>query len=299
MNSSILKLKFKEFVFPKVLHFLGYNLYHQIKFNYRQIFINGTLPTRLNLKNPGSFSEKLCWSKKNIDYRQFNKYVDKFIVRDIVREKIGDEYLIPIVDNIEEINNFDLSLLPEKFVAKANHGSGWNLICHDKKRLKEKDVKRLFNVWLNSDYSLLSSENEYKDIKPSIVIEKYLENDNENPLYDYKFFCFNGEPTFIQLDIDRFTNHKRNFYDLDWNLQEFTIGHKRDVKNDYKRPGKLNEMIEIARILSEDFKFVRIDLYFYKNQIYFGEITFHPEAGFTIFMPHKYDKELGSNLKFN
>jgi hypothetical protein len=133
------------------------------------------------------------------------------------------------------------------------------------------------------------------NLKPRLICEKYLENTAEKSLYDYKIFCFGGEPEYIQVDIDRCKKHCRNFYDRDWQLQPFSFAYKKaDKKID--KPERLSEMLEIARKLSEGYDFLRVDLFYYEDEIFFGELTFHPGGGCEFITPYHYDKKLGDLL---
>lgn len=266
-------------------HFFYY--YHHLK--------KGQIPKILNLKNPATFNEKTIWLKINQRYVNAHIIADKVLVKDFVKQKIGEKYLIPNITVFDNASQIEIDKLPSSFVLKANHGSGWNVICAEKKKCDHIDIISKLNKWLNTNYYDISKEYQYRDIVPKIICETYLENSKENPLVDYKIFCFSGKPMFIQVDHDRFTNHTRNFYDVKWNLMPFTNLYPLGKKQ-LSRPKGLDEALFIAEKLSSDFKFVRIDLYFHKKMVYFGEITFHHEGGFGPFMPPEYDKILGEYI---
>ena len=199
-------------------------------------------------------------------------------------------------DNVESIN---FSELPSKFVLKANQSSAQNIIVRDLSILNLDIVKKTLNSWLNTDYEN-TGEWQYDGIEKKILVEKFIENNAQNPLYDYKFFCFNGRSLFIQVDIDRETDHKRLFYDLNWIKQKFNILYETS-NMELEKPVNLDEMITCANKIASDLlnkmPFVRVDLYDHNNEVKFGEITFHPDGGFGPVYPRNHDKKLGKFLK--
>ncbi|MEO7961520.1 MAG: ATP-grasp fold amidoligase family protein, partial [Ginsengibacter sp.] len=248
----------------------------------------------LDLKNPKTFNEKLNYLKSLPLKDAHTLLADKYLVREYIRESIGEKYLVPLLGVYDTPNDILLEKLPQSFILKTNHGSGWNYICKNKATYDKKKVDRLFQKWLSYNAYYLSREKQYKNIPPLIICEQLLEFD----IYDYKFFCFNGEPDFVQVDIDRFTNHTRAFYNLSWGKLPFSIRYKISQK-DIRRPAQLDEMISIARTLSKNLSFSRIDLYIHKNQVYFGEITLIPGGGNEPFVPVEYDLEVGKLLELN
>ena len=135
----------------------------------------------------------------------------------------------------------------------------------------------------------------YGKIPPQIIVEKYLEDGHGNDLYDYKVFCFNGKAKLIDVHCGRFETHKRNIYDLNWNLQK--VNFKYDNFDGVKKPEVFDELIKKAELLSSTFHHARVDFFIVKNKIYFGEITFTNGAGFDRIKPYEFDKKMGSWLK--
>jgi len=256
----------------------------------------GVIPKRLNLKNPSTFNEKTIWLKLNKRYANAHILVDKVAVKEYVKKIIGEKYIIPTIAVYDDVTKIEIDKLPSSFVLKANHGSGWNIICEDKNKHDFENTKKKLNRWMHTNYYDIGKEYQYRKIVPKIICETYLKGLKENPLVDYKIFCFSGKPMFIQVDHDRFTNHTRNFYDINWNIMPFTtlytMGNKPLLK-----PESLDEMLVIAEKLSYKMIFVRIDLYCLNNSIYFGEITLHHGGGFEPFIPPEYDKILGKYIK--
>lgn len=260
--------------------------------DYIEMFYKKTTGRELDLKNPKRFTEKTQWLKLNDRKPLCTICADKYAVREYI-EKTGHgellNELLAVYDNADEI---DVDKLPDKFVLKATHGSSMNLICKDKKSINWKSKKKIFNLWLKINIYLDGREWAYKDIKPRIIAEKYLEDDSGN-LRDYKFFCFNGKPKIIQVDEDRYSDHRQAYYTTSWEKYDFYL----DCKTcDLERPKMLDEMLKIAEDLSSPFRFVRVDLYNCNNKIYFGELTFYDASGFYSFHPDKYDFIFGDML---
>lgn len=254
---------------------------------------------RLNLENPITYTEKLQWLKLNWYDPIATKCTDKYEVREFVKERIGEQYLNELYGVYDSVEEIDLNKLPDSFVLKATHGSGWNIICRDKNKMNWAVELKKMKRWLKTNYYWFGREWNYKDIKPRIICEKYLAEEDGEPPKDYKIFCFHGEPKFIQVDIDRFKGHKRNIYDLEWNLLDAEFLYPKFNEKLIKKPVKLSEMIELSRKLSKDFPHVRVDFFIVENKIYFGELTFFPESGFKKFKPEDFEIQVGSWLKLS
>lgn len=262
--------------------------------NYTKFLFKKIQGYPLNLRNPKTLSEKIQWVKLNCNIENLGSFVDKYEVREYVKEKVGPKYLIPLLGVYNKIDDIDFDILPNKFVIKATHSSGWNIIVSNKKDLVILDTKILINKWLNSSFYKLTGERNYKDIKPRVVIEEMIV-DPSGDLKDYKFFCFHGKVKFIQLDGNRHENHKRNLYSPSWDLLDVAYEHG-NISGNIRKPHLLKEMVDIAEKLSEDFEFVRVDLYYNSQEIYFGELTFTPGQGFEKFSDIKVDTEFGKYL---
>ncbi len=249
-----------------------------------------------NIDNPKSFNEKLQWLKLYNEDPLLTKCADKYLVRDYVKEKIGEEYLIPLLGVWDSPDEIDFDKLPEQFVLKVNWGSGQNIIVKDKSKLDIKEAKAKLKEWLkpHSNHYYFGFEWCYKNIQPKIIAEKYIEQIDGN-LLDYKIFCNNGNPSFLFVGIDRHKDLKFNFYDLDFNLLPFKQHY--DVSNKkIPKPECFQEMLNVAKKLSKDFLHARIDLFLIGNKIYFGEITFYHFNGLEAFEPVEWDYKLGEML---
>lgn len=248
----------------------------------------------LNLENPLTFSEKVQWIKRYGNLERFCKYVDKYAVRSYIKKTIGEEYLIPLIGVYRRTEDIEVNSLPNSFVIKSTHAARWNLIVKDKSKVNWTQAMGKMRKWLRSSYYKRRREPNYKYIIPRLVIEEKIE-DVSGDLKDYKFFCFNGEPKYIQVDAFRSSNHRRDFYDTNWTKLPIRLRY-RNLRKPLDKPSKLNEMIEVARKLSKDFPFVRVDLYFANEKIYFGELTFTPGNGLKKFTPTKYDHLFGEHF---
>lgn len=247
----------------------------------------------LNLDSPETFSEKQQWYKLNDKNHLMEQCADKINVREYIKSCEYEELLNECYAVYNDVNDINIDDLPERFVLKAAHASGWNLIVKDKNAVNWKAQKRFMKLWLKQDISWSGREWVYKNLGKRIVAEKYLEDDSGS-LCDYKFYCFNGKPSFLQLEVGRFAEHvTRNFYDMDWNLMPFgkELPHNPDIV--VNPPSKFDEMKKIACDLSNPFSYVRVDLYQVHNKVFFGELTFFPAGGAPDFIPQKYDKIVG------
>lgn len=251
---------------------------------------------KLNLDNPQTYNEKLQWLKLYDRKPEYRMMSDKFAVRKFVAEKIGEEHLIPLLGAWDDADDIDFDSLPNQFVLKCNHDSAGLIICKDKIKLDIEKAKRKLKKCLKRDYFWAGREDNYRVAQKKIIAEKYMTDGDKDELTDYKFFCFNGEPKYIQVDTGRFTRHVRNFYDTSWNFIDVQNGCANDKKCIISCPHKFEEMLKFARILSEGLVHVRVDLYDINDEIYFGELTFHHGGGGMRVIPEHYDYEWGSYL---
>jgi hypothetical protein len=251
----------------------------------------------LNLEKPKSFNEKLQWLKLNYHNPLLTICADKYRVREYVKNKIGEEYLIKIIDSYNNIAQIDIGVLPEKFVLKVNHGSGQNIICKDKNKMDWRVEKEKLKEWMNpeSNHYFYSYEWCYKHIKPKIICEEFLD-DFSDDVKDYKFMCFNGKSELMFVCSERNSSLKVDFFDLNWNKLPFERFYPNSTK-DIKKPENFERMITLANKLAEPFPFVRVDFYEINNKIYFGEMTFYPGNGMEPFSPVEWDYKLGEYLK--
>lgn len=257
---------------------------------------------RLNLENPQTFSEKMQWLKLYNRRPEYTRMVDKYEAKAYVSKIVGEKYVIPTIgiwDVPEEINWDEL---PEKFVLKTTHGGGnvGVVICRDKDTFdKSKALKKLKRSLKQDIYRELR-EWPYKNVRKRIIAEPLLEDSGVgiSDLTDYKFYCFDGEPIYCQVIQDRNTTETIDFFDMEWNHQEF-VGLNptaRPATLCPQKPMRFNEMKSIAKNVSKNVPFVRVDLYEVRHRVYFGEITFYPASGLGVFTPDKYNEILGNMI---
>lgn len=285
----------KAIITPTLLHYYQICVYELLKNNMFEKYYG----YRLNIKNPETFSEKIFFRKYFGNNEVMANYADKYKVRDFVRDKIGEEYLIPLYGVYDKLTIDDLEKLPEKFVVKTNHGSG-DLHIEIVKCKSSHDLKMLvhkMNHALTLNYGYAAHERYYSFIERKIIIEKYMEGSN-GELSDYKFHCFKGTGHFVAVDEGRFVEHLRSVYDENWNLTDIKL-------NDFKpigyrdKPKNFELMQELALKLASDFDYVRVDLYNVNGNIYFGEITQTPANGLERITPIKYAKIWGEMWKMD
>ena len=268
---------------------------NDIKFLLKQQFLQMT-SKQLNIDNPQTFNEKIQWYKLYYKNPLMTKVADKIQLRDYVKQIIGKQYLIKSLGIYNTPKEIDFNNLPNQFVIKVNWGSGQNIIVKNKKQLDIPQTIAQLEQWIKPESNHYYDFFEwcYKDMKPQIIIEEYIQQLN-NDLYDYKFLCYNGKVNKLFVVSDRFKNKYFDFYDNDWNHLPFERLYHNSPKG-ITKPQNLKEMISIAEKLSKPFPFVRVDLYSIQNQIYIGELTFYPGNGVELFSPEKWDYTLGQDF---
>lgn len=252
----------------------------------------------LDLENPTTFNEKLQWLKLHDHNPQYTQMADKYEVKKYVAEKIGEEYVIPLLGVWENFDDIEFNLLPEQFVIKCTHDSGGVVICENKNDFDIDKTRKIINRSLRRNYYTQSKEWVYKNIKPRIIVEKYMKDSKLNELRDYKFFCFNGTPRCFKIDFNRSTAHQANYFDLEGNILPFGERYYLpDFNKKIEMPTKLEEMLRMATTLSEGIPFVRVDFYEVDGKIYFGEMTFYPGSGLSPYTDYDWDVKLGEWLE--
>lgn len=256
-----------------------------------------TFGPQFNIREPKTFNEIINWEKLHIKDSRRTILADKLLVRDWVAEKIGEKYLNKIYYVFDNENEIDFNKLPEKYVLKVNNGSGRNILVQDSKTINKESVLKQLKIWREDNFAYQSFEMHYKDIKPKIICEKYLDGIAEN-LYDYNIYCFHGEPKYIEcIKACHRPGSRAAFYNKDWEKQEFKFGYPIDPIL-APRPKQLDELLELSKILSSDFDHVRVDWYILSTgEIKFGEMTFSSWAGLQKIVPEEYDLKLGQLIK--
>lgn len=250
--------------------------------------------TKINFTKVKTFNEKLQWLKIYDRKAIYTQMADKYLVRDFIKKRIGDEYLIPIIGHWKNFEDINFSSLPNQFVLKCNHDSGGVIICNNKDNFDVESAKIKFNIWLKHNYFYKGREWPYKNIKPQIICEKYMGKN----LKDYKFMCFNGvfKCSFICSERNTPDGLHVTFYDKNFKKMPFTRKYP-SSKIEIPKPLNYHKMIVLSEKLSQNTKFLRVDFYEIDGRLYFGELTFFPGNGTEKFEPEKYDKILGDWLE--
>lgn len=251
-----------------------------------------------NLNDPRSFSEKLQWLKLYNRRPEYPKMVDKYTVKEYVREKLGDDYIIPTLGVWDRPEDIDWDMLPEKFVLKTTHSGGHTgvIICKNKSFFDINSAISKLKYSLKDNVYLQLREWPYKSVRPRIIAEQYVEPEvGKKDLLDYKLFCFNGEPKYCQVISGRDSKMCVDFFDENWNHQSFHEPKDFPFADiEPAKPKQLDRMWKAAEILSKNIPFSRIDFYEVNNSVYFGEITFFPTSGMGGFDPEEWDCIFGS-----
>ena len=280
-------MSLKNVLVYRVCRYIPDKIWLQIKFICRM----GKFP---DLNNPKTFNEKIQWLKLHNRKPEFSSMVDKYEVKKIIAERMGEEYLIPTLGVWDKFEEIDFDKLPDQFVLKCTHDSGGLIICKDKSQLDLDKAKQKINRCLKSNYYWHGREWPYKNVKPRIIAEQYMVDESGVELKDYKIFNFGGQPKLIQVDFNRFIKHTKNIYDTEWNYLDVAINYPTDPNVSIKKPDCLDEMLEMAKELSAGLPFLRTDFYVINGKIYFGELTFSPGSGFMKVTPESFDEEMGS-----
>jgi len=281
-----------KFLFDKgFFDWLGDSAYLKLKYR----FLMGK---KLNLTRPMTLNERINWLKLYNRNPLYTTLVDKVAVKEYVKNKYGAKYIIPTIGVYSNTNEIDIAALPNQFVLKANHDSGTYLICQDKSAFDWQAAKKKLNKGLKRDFYKIHRAWPYKDVKRKILCEKMLPVKNGQLPIDYKFFCFDGVVDCVMLCLDRDTpNAKFYFFDKEWNLLRYNVaGKQAPIDFTLPKPPRLNAMFEFAAKLSKGMQFVRIDLYYEEDTIYFGEYTFFPDDGFDSNLLAQADYKLGQKI---
>ena len=251
---------------------------------------------KLNLKNPQTYNEKLQWLKLYDRRPLYTQIVDKYEVRSYVAERVGEQYLIPLVGGPwDSFDQIDFGSLPDQFVLKCTHDSGGIVVCKDKRNFDKDKARILIEKHLKVNFFWAGREWPYKNVKPRIIAEQYMEDATTSELRDYKFFCFDGTPRYLFIATERQNKEedtKFDFFDMDYKHLDIRNGHP-NATVPPKKPGCFDEMKRLAGILSEGIPQVRADFYEVNGVVYFGELTLFHWSGAVAFEPEEWDKEFG------
>lgn len=245
-----------------------------------------------NLYNPQTFNEKIIWRKQNLNRENLELFVDKISAKKMVSDKYNEIRISKTYCIVDKFPDIVFDDLPNQFIIKTNHGSGWNIVIRDKNNINYYLMEKICKIWLSINYYYLGRESPYKKIIPKLFVEELLLDSNNQLPDDIKLFCFDGKVKLIQVDMDRALDHNRLMLDEYWNILPVEYNYP-NIKTDYIKPINHKAIIQQAESLARDFRFVRIDLYLLNNEIYFGEFTFYPESGLGKIKPVRFESEWG------
>lgn len=264
---------------------------------YLEMLYKHCVGKKLNLNPPVTFNEKMQWLKLYNRNPEYTMMVDKYEVKKYVAAVIGEQHVIPTLGVWDHFDEIDFDSLPNQFVLKCTHDSGGLIICKDKSKLNKKEAKRKIEHCLGRNYFYNTREWPYKNVKPRIIAERYMEDESGFELKDYKVQNFNGQPKMIQVDFGRFKEHKRNLYTTDWGYIKGSILYPTDESHIIDRPKCLDTLLTLASKLSKGIPYVRTDFYIIEDQVYFGELTFQHGSGFEEMNPEELNLKMGNWLK--
>lgn len=289
-----------KYIFDKdyrfsVNNYLGfYKLLNDKK--YLELLYYRKMNKKIDLENPKTYNEKLQWLKLYDRKPIYTTMVDKYEAKNYVAERIGEEHIIPTLGVWDKFEDIDFDSLPDRFVLKCTHDSGGLVICKDKSEFDYKKAKKKIKKSLKRNYYWSGREWPYKDVKPRIIAEQYMEDAETAELRDYKFFCFNGEAKMIFIATDRQKKDeetKFDFFDMDYNHLPIVNGHPNSKKVPQK-PKNFEQMRILAEALSDRIPHLRVDFYEVDGNVYFGEMTFFHFSGMVPFEPQEWDEIIGS-----
>lgn len=299
-NESIYILSLKLFSIYKLFKVNMFKRFSdQMRRKYIKVRYKKFTGLDLDWNNLARYTEKMQWYKLYSSTEEMKICADKYTVRKWVADKIGEEYLIPLLGVWDKPDEIPFERLPRQYVLKTSCGSGTNIIVKDNCLLNRKVIMKRISCWLNADYAYLNGfEMQYAACENKVIAEQYMDSP-DGDLPDYKFLCFGGKPYYCWVDIGRYHEHKRNIYDLEWNLQKWNQSDYGNSQKPIKKPKNFEKMVEIVGILCKDFSHVRVDLYNIDGKILFGEMTFTNGSGFELIIPDEYNKKIGDlwNLK--
>jgi hypothetical protein len=297
MPDSRLKSKLRSLVPTTAWEVLREN-YYRFGFSDRRLIehqYKAALGRKPELRSPTTFNEKIQWLKLYWRDDLARRCADKVAVRDYVASHIGHDVLNRIHGVFARVEDIPWDALPDACVFKANHASKMNIVCPDRRTANRAEIMARLAGWLRRNHFWPTREWVYREIEPRILIEEMLVGENGGVPNDYKVFCFHGEPAFIQVDLDRFGDHRRNIYDLDWNLLPLSIEYPRAPHAKPAAP-PLARMLALSSILAAPFVHVRVDWFVVNGELRFGEMTFFHGGGVERFSPAEWEIEFGRRI---
>ena len=283
-----MKISTKKILNLAIFKLLPDKIYLKIK--YRLV-----MKKRLNLKKPETLNEKIQWLKLYDRKDIYTKMVDKYEAKKYVANIIGDKYIIPTLGIYDKFDDINFEQLPKQFVIKCTHDSGGLFICKNKKDFDISLAKKKINKCLKKNYYYYGREWPYKNVKPRIIVEKYMTDENSSSMKDYKFFCFNGVPKIMYLS-EGLENHKTaamSFFDMNFELVNCKRKDYKLLKYQPSKPRNFEKMKEFASLLSSGIPHLRVDFYEINGELFFGELTFYTNSGMIPFENEEWNLKMG------
>lgn len=292
MNIKELTKKINNHIYWKKISMGWYNKMDDESF--LKMAYKRKLGKTLNLEHPVTFNEKLQWLKLYDRKPEYTTMADKFEAKKYVERLIGKQYIVPTIGVWDKLDDINFDKLPVQFVLKSTHDSGGVVICKDKSEFNITLAKKKLSKSLKQNYFWTGREWPYKNLQPRIIAEEYLSSFGSTEAVEYKIFCFNGEPKLFLVckGEGHGSNRTNDFYDVNFNHIPVTVTNP-NAKEECKRPKEYEELITLAKKLSQNIPQLRVDFYVVNTKIYFGELTFFHDLGFCQFNPEKYDEEFG------
>lgn len=292
MKRNIVQRGISALASHKMLNFLPDRIFLELVYWLR-------MGKKLNLKEPKIYNEKLQWLKLYDRNPEYTRLVDKHEVKSFVAERIGEEYIIPTLGVWDNVEDIDFDALPNQFVLKCTHDSGGLVICRSKKDLDLRAARNKIKKRLKRNYYWYGREWPYKNVKPRIIAEPYLEDKKNGELRDYKFFCFDGQAKVMFVATERQKKGeevKFDFFDMDFKHLDLRQGHP-NAKSPVEKPETFEQMRKLAELLSQGIPQIRVDFYEVDGKNYFGEMTFFHFCGTVPFEPEEWDYTFGEWIK--
>ena len=291
---------------PEFIHSIYANTKFWLRFHFAPKGIANELHKSLvgydiDWKSPQTLNEKINWMKFNYDTSVWTRLADKYLVRDYVKQRIGEDALVKLYGVWNDANDIDFDKLPNQFILKTNHGAGTILPVFDKSKLDIPATRSKLNEWLKLRFGYETMEPHYLKIEPLIIAEQLLENDSEfsKSLADYKVYCFDGKPFCILVCTDRVIGHQSRFsyYDCNWHLMSEVLNKQlRGTDIEIPKPDNLSQLLDYASKLAQGHPQVRVDFYIVGGKIYFGEMTFTSEGGYDGDVTKEFCLKMGSKI---
>jgi len=276
-------------ILKRITHILPDKLYVSLYYRLK-------MHRKMHWKNPQTFNEKLQWLKLYDRKSEYTEMVDKYEAKKYVASRIGEDYIIPTLGIWERFEDIDFVNLPDQFVLKCTHDSGGLVICRDKATLDRDKARAKIEQSLKNNYYYACREWPYRNVKPRIIAEQYMEEVGSTDLADYKVHCFNGKPKVVLVCRDRYseTGLTEDFYSVEWEHLDVKRPGTPNAAALEKKPEQLDEMLRLSRVLSKGLPFIRVDFYVNNSRVYFGELTLYPAAGIKPFEPNRWDETFGA-----